>query len=94
MRIVCSIACLILVCTVGCTAAQWERHRREYGKPTDLENRLRDRVLAGEATPGELEVWRSEVISRTAIGSAGRARQAEIADAMASAPVVVVDSGE
>lgn len=82
-----------VVCSlVGCTAAQVNEYNeavaRQVGSPTNLENELREKVLAGTATPEEYEVWRVEVASRTAIRTGVVAQQAEVRAAIASRSVV------
>ncbi|TWU21751.1 hypothetical protein Pla52o_39380 [Novipirellula galeiformis] len=79
-----------LCLSLGCTATEWEQYSetvaRNAGTPTNLENNLRDKVLAGTATPQEYEVWRSEVDSRTVVRSAQIARQGQVTAAYASKP--------
>ncbi len=83
---------LLAVCCIatGCTASQWkeiaENTARQNGAPTQLENNLREKVLAGTATPAEHEVWRSEVATRTAIAAANADQSRQVAVAIASRP--------
>jgi hypothetical protein len=87
-RFICIVA--FCVTSIGCTASQWEEiaetTARKNGTPTQLENSLREKVLAGTATPAEHEVWRSEILARTAIASANAENARQVAVAIASRP--------
>lgn len=85
---------LVAMSLAGCSAAQTTEMKdfvaRRDGVPTKVENKLREKVLAGTATPTEHEVWRSKVASRTAIRAADAAQRAKVAAAIASRPPAAV----